>query len=138
MKLLKCLTFAACVALLPVITSCAPADEEELQGYGSMTKEQMTTAIIGHWVNKSTSEHWRYQSTGYGVKWDPTEDVQEQEGQKFKWEINATGLLHSFYQEMTGSYVTHDPDSPYIIESITASSMVRKTSGGIRETLTKQ
>ncbi|MBE9487938.1 MAG: hypothetical protein IMY73_02035 [Bacteroidetes bacterium] len=78
-------------------------------GLNSCTLEDETTGsfdetlIIGKWERPSTitsgTDNYRYDSNHTGVTWDTGDDTTEAEGQKFKWEVDQSNLIHIHIME---------------------------------------
>ena len=68
--------------------------------------------IYGKW--RSGTLYYRYDYGYKGVTWDTSDDVSEDEGQRFTWEIVGTDMTHIYIMEM-GSNVP----KTYIIDELT-------------------
>lgn len=126
----------------PIITSCAPIDEEELQ-----ENEIDTSLIVGKWVDSSNSnEHYEYKAMsgtkGEGVYWDTSEMTYEDAAAgpgRFQYYFNSTGLMRIFWMETTSSFSNPDTEAPFVIDELTSSKMVYHSSGATRKyTFTRQ
>lgn len=121
-------------------TSCTSDEEEILQDETVFSE----TDLIGLWKNNSNEEYWRYKDDHTGVYWDAADGMNEELAATgsglFQWYIDDTGLMHLFYMETTGGYSDPDPDAPYIIETLNATTLRYVTNGGqgTRITLTRQ
>jgi hypothetical protein len=56
--------------------------------------------LYGKW--RSGTLYYRYKSNGTGVYWDEGDDVTEEEGKKFKWDLNKSEFTHLVSMESTG------------------------------------
>ena len=67
--------------------------------------------LIGKWSRPSPfatpeypgDEYYRYDEGGLGVTWDTSDDVTEEEAQKFTWSVNGSRLTLVHEIEMGGS-----------------------------------
>ena len=67
--------------------------------------------LIGKWSRPSPfatpeypgDEYYRYDEGGLGVTWDTSDDVAEEEAQKFTWSVNGSRLTLVHEIEMGGS-----------------------------------
>jgi hypothetical protein len=56
--------------------------------------------LYGKW--RSGTLYYRYNSNGTGVYWDVGEDVSEEEGKKFKWDLKKSEFNHLVSMELNG------------------------------------
>ena len=70
--------------------------------------------IYGKWC--SGSVYYRYDSGYRGVTWDTADDVTEDEGKPFKWEIVGVDMTHIHIAEMDFS-----APKTYVIDELTPS-----------------
>ena len=59
--------------------------------------------LIGLW--QSGSVFYRYNEDGSGVTWDTSDDVMEEEGSKFTWEINKRRIIHYHQMEISSGII---------------------------------
>lgn len=56
--------------------------------------------LYGYWQEGSVYE--RYDESGLGATWDVSDDIEEEEAQRFKWTLEGSTLIH----EHIGTFVT--------------------------------
>ena len=112
-KYLVCLI--ACLAISTVFTSC----EKEEESFDE-------TLLIGEWkgnetiVGKVHEMHYKYTSDFKGLTWDATEDMTEEDGQKFTWSLKKSELTHIHVMEIVdGQPIT----KIYKVTELTASTL---------------
>ena len=57
--------------------------------------------LIGTWV--SGTLHYKYLSNGDGSTWDTSDDVREEDAQKFTWTLEKADLTHIHIMEIDGT-----------------------------------
>ena len=105
----KFLVFLLVLAVFVPINSCR---EEE-------TFDE--TLLYGRW--RSGTLYYRYDSNGSGVSWDTADDVREEEGQAFTWELKKSSLQQLHTIEMGGVVPRY-----YTVTELTSSSLRYKDS----------
>ncbi len=75
--------------------------------------------LIGKW--RSGTEYYRYDSNYKGVTWDTSDDVTEEEGQKFEWELVKADLTHIHIMEIGGKVPKY-----YTVTELTATTLKYK------------
>lgn len=80
------------IILLFGVSSCGGLNTDDEVFEASM--------LYGLWQEGSVYE--RYYETGQGATWDASEDIEEEEAQKFKWTLDGSTLIH----EHIGTFVT--------------------------------
>lgn len=102
----KMLRYVACVVVaLVALTGCAPD-----MGMPEFSVDD----IYGKW--KSGTLYYRYDFGNKGVTWDVADDVEEDEGQLFEWEIVDDDMTHIYIMEMGASI-----PKTYVIDELTPS-----------------
>ena len=76
------------------------------------------TLLYGKW--KSGDLYYRYDSNGWGATWDESEDVREDEAQRYRWTLSKAELMQMHELEMAGSF---DIPKYYTITELTASTL---------------
>lgn len=87
--------------------------------------------IIGKWVTNNTL-FYKYAADKTGSTWDTSDDVTENEAQKFTWNINKSVLTHNHIMEM-GAYVR----KLYTITTLNSTNLILKDYFGRVITFTK-
>lgn len=59
--------------------------------------------LIGLW--QSGSVFYRYNADGSGVTWDTADDVMEEEGSKFTWEVDKKRIIHYHQMEISSAII---------------------------------
>ncbi len=59
--------------------------------------------LIGLW--QSGSVFYRYNDDGSGVTWDIADDVMEEEGSKFTWEVDKKRIIHYHQMEISSAII---------------------------------
>lgn len=72
--------------------------------------------IYGKW--RSGTEYYVYEYGGTGYTWDESDDVYEDEAQRFTWEVDENEMIHIHKTEMG-----FDDPMYYIITELTASTL---------------
>lgn len=104
MNMKKLLRRVACMALaLVALVSCVPD-----MGMPDFSVDD----IYGKW--KSGTLYYRYDHGYKGVTWDIADDVAEDEGQPFEWEIVDDDMTHIYIMEMGASI-----PKTYVIDELT-------------------
>lgn len=102
----KMLRYTVCMALaLVALTSCVPD-----MGMPDFSVDD----IYGKW--RSGTLFYRYDVGYEGVTWDTADDVAEEEGQRFTWEIAGDDMTHIYIMEMGASV-----PKTYVIDELTPS-----------------
>jgi hypothetical protein len=82
------------------------------------------TLLIGKWKETGASPfHYRYDSNHNGVRWKPSEDVLESEGENFTWELEKSELMRLHIRKNDGG---KQPEGPFTITELTATSLKYK------------
>ncbi len=118
MKKILSLLFSA-ILLATLFVSCEKDDEffdEDL--------------LIGRW--RSGTLFYRYDSNYMGATWDTGDDVTEEEGQKFEWELVKSDLTHIHIMEMGGKVPKY-----YTVTELTATTLKYKDDFGKRFSFVK-
>ena len=86
--------------------------------------------LIGKW--RSGTLYYRYDSNYMGATWDTGDDVTEEEGQKFEWELVKSDLTHIHIMEMGGKVPKY-----YTVTELTATTLKYKDDFGKRFSFVK-
>lgn len=89
---------------LGMLVSCYPEEVEY---------EFSVSDIYGKW--RSGSVYYKYEYNNEGVTWDESDDVYEDEGQRFTWEIVGDDMTHIYIMEMGETAVP----KTYVIDELT-------------------
>lgn len=73
-----------------LFTSCEPED---------FTFDE--TLLIGKW--RSGTLYYNYTASGTGTTWDTSDDVTEEEAQRFTWTLSNSELRHIYILEIGGT-----------------------------------
>ena len=103
----KLIYFFGAIFLMLGISSCGGLNTED-EGFD-------VALLYGIWQEGSVYE--RYDETGWGATWDVSEDVEEEEAQRFKWSLDGSTLVH----EHVGTFVT--VPKVYTITTLNANSL---------------
>jgi len=77
--------------------------------------------LYGKWKpEQGTSLHFRYDSNGEGVTWNPDVDQEEDEGQKFRWSLVRSELEQRHHIEIIDADIIIEI---YTITELTATSL---------------
>ena len=101
----KVLVFLLVVAVFLPVGSC----------WGEETFDE--SLLYGRW--RSGTLHYRYDSNGRGVSWDTADDVREEEGQGFSWELKKSSLNQYHTIEGVGDVVAR----PYTVTKLTETAL---------------
>ena len=109
----RLLLFLAVLSVAMLFHSCSKEDEFD------------ETLLYGRWEPVSgTSMHFRYDSNGEGVTWNPKEDQEESEGQKFTWTLVKSELTQIHLMEIGGGIIP----KIYTVTELTATTLKYKDS----------
>lgn len=89
--------------------------------------------LIGKWSRPSPfaspeypgDEYYRYDQGGTGASWDTSEDVAEEEGQKFTWNLSGSTLTLFHEMEMGGGVT-----KIYTLTTLTTDKLIYKDEFG--------
>lgn len=87
--------------------------------------------LIGKWVTEKTI-FYKYNSDHNGLTWDTSDDVTENEAQKYTWNLNKAILTQTHIKEIGGNV-----PKVYTITSLNSTSLVYKDDFGKVTTFTK-
>ena len=76
----KFLVFLLVIVVFAPLNSCRQEDSFD------------ESLLYGRWREARGTQHYRYDSNGRGVSWDPEEDYDESEGLPFTWELKKSSL----------------------------------------------
>jgi len=82
--------------------------------------------------NNASDEYWRYYSNYKGDTWVESEDIREEEAQKFTWELVKSELRQVHIVEM-GADIPRD----FIVTELTSSRLVYRNNLGRSSTFVK-
>ncbi len=93
------------------------------------------SALIGRWQKVNGTECRRFDSNGHGVKWDPSDDVMEEEGKRMNWHWEDSRTLYIEFEmdaEIGGSsgQPTVVPEDYFTVVRADATNLVYKSDDG--------
>lgn len=125
-RFLQLLAILCASMTLFTLSSCGGEEDEILIDEDDQIN--YSVKIVGTWQMSGTQEYWRFDRNGYGENWDLADDVNEGEGNDFKWSFEKNGLMVIY--KLNGSYSDPEPDAPFIINTITDYRMIWTTNNG--------
>jgi len=76
--------------------------------------------LIGKWKETGSAPyHYRYDEKHSGVRWKPSEDVLESEGEEFTWELEKSELMRLHIRKIDGGVVPEN----FTVTELTATSL---------------
>jgi hypothetical protein len=116
-------------------TSCSSDDDDYDGSLIDISK------IYGYWKDQDNTDNWLFKTDYTGLYWDSSESTEEEAATGsglFKWEFDqTTGLMRTYWQEMSNAYGDPDPDDPSQIMTLTDKVMEYKTTTGEYHTFEK-
>lgn len=109
----------AAVAML-AFSSCQPDSDEFDASY-----------LVGYW--KSGTEYWRYDINNRGAMWNTADDVNEDEGIKFKWRLEKSELTHIYIYDNGND----GPPKVYTVTALTPTTLKYEDYTGKKFSFTK-
>ncbi len=124
-----------CIWVGVSFTSCSSDDDDYDGSLIDISK------IYGYWKDQDNTDNWLFKTDYTGLYWDSSESTEEEAATGsglFKWEFDQnTGLMRTYWQEMSNAYGDPDPDDPSQIMTLTDKVMEYKTTTGEYHTFEK-